>query len=183
MAFKLMRELVFKWPVKVMEPDPESPGQYVEKTFTAIMAIIDPEKVKASNEKRLQILSENAIEKDFAKLKKLQARLAKHDEEAMREVLRGWKTCSTRTTSRFPTMPRPSAWSMASTASGSPCRRPMPKRSARTGHAWETEGSGRALGASSPRPRRSVPTGRHSAVRRRAVRPDGRDPQDQAQGT
>ncbi|WP_337267058.1 hypothetical protein [Oryzifoliimicrobium ureilyticus] len=106
--FKLSSELTFPWPVKVIEPNPEKPGELVEHTFTVMFAFIDPEVSKASASKRREITdrlsdaASKAVEIDQADLKvahdaaeeirKIQDELRDHDRDALFSVLRGFET-------------------------------------------------------------------------------------------
>lgn len=88
--FKVMSTLTFPWPVKVIEPDLSDAGALVEHTFTARFKILPPERIKASNAKRLAILEKTKTETALRKLKQIQAELEAHDRAAVFEVLAGW---------------------------------------------------------------------------------------------
>ncbi|WP_440410619.1 phage tail assembly chaperone [Neorhizobium petrolearium] len=90
MAFKLFSTLTFRWPVKVMEPDPKRPGKHVEHEFEAIYKILPPEQIEASVEKRKAILAKIQPETSLDEMKLIQTELEAHDFEALREVLDGW---------------------------------------------------------------------------------------------
>lgn len=91
MTFKLSTEVTFPWPVKVIEPNPEKPGEKIERVFTAIFALIDPDEAKASEEARLNILRQTKAESKAKELRAIQEQLDLHDRVALRGVLRGWE--------------------------------------------------------------------------------------------
>lgn len=89
--FKVSSTLTFPWPVKVIEPDTDNAGVLVEHTFTASFKILSPERIKASNDRRLAILEKTKAETSLKKLKQIQAELDAHDRRAVFEVLAGWE--------------------------------------------------------------------------------------------
>ena len=89
--FKVSSTLTFPWPVKVIEPDPDNAGTLVEREFTARFKILSPERIKASNSKRMAILEKTKSETALKKLKQIQAELEAHDRSAVLEVLDGWQ--------------------------------------------------------------------------------------------
>ena len=108
MTFKLSTELVFPWPVTVLEPSQTNPGKLEEKTFTGVFAIIAPEQAKARDEARKQIGREIAALQQkladvraedgehaapglFDEITALEQKLTDHDTLAAREVFRGWR--------------------------------------------------------------------------------------------
>lgn len=91
MTFKLSTEVTFPWPVKVIEPNPEKAGEKIERVFTAIFALIDPDEAKASEEARLNILRQMKTDTKVKELRAIQEQLDLHDRVALRAVLRGWE--------------------------------------------------------------------------------------------
>lgn len=107
MAFKPSSELVFPWPVKVIEPDQANPGKLVEHDFTGLFAIIPPEQARARDEARLEIIKKiDALRQKVAasgiavnspadlpidEIAALEKELSGHDVQAVREVFRGWR--------------------------------------------------------------------------------------------
>lgn len=100
MTFKLFSELTFTWPAKVKEPDPKKPGKHILHEFEVVFAILPPEKIKASAEGRREILKKmdrptvdadgNEEPMGLDEMKLIQAELKAHDEEALKEIIRGW---------------------------------------------------------------------------------------------
>lgn len=89
--FKLSTELTFRWPIKPIEPDPENPGKLIEREFTGIFKIIAPEKAKASDEARREILKRATADATVETLTKANDDLKAHDLAAARDVLTGWE--------------------------------------------------------------------------------------------
>lgn len=50
--FTLVHDLTVWWPVKVIEPDPEKPGSYLEQTFDVLLEILDRDYAKERDELR-----------------------------------------------------------------------------------------------------------------------------------
>ncbi|TWC85657.1 tail assembly chaperone [Rhizobium sp. SJZ105] len=90
MAFKLSQELTFRWPVKVIEPDPHTPGKLIEQEFTAHFAIIAPDRAKARDAERLALFEQVKPETEGQELRDINKRIEKHDFESLTDVLRGW---------------------------------------------------------------------------------------------
>jgi hypothetical protein len=91
MTFKLSSELTFPWPVKVIEPDPDKAGEKIERVFTAIFVMLDPDEAKASDETRSNILRQVKPDLKAKELRAIQEQLELHDRVALRRVLKGWK--------------------------------------------------------------------------------------------
>ncbi|CAD7055461.1 hypothetical protein RHAB21_00722 [Pseudorhizobium halotolerans] len=91
MGFKLKKELIFPWPVKVIEPDPDNAGKHLEREFTALFAIIDPKDAKAAEEKRRKIVAQITPELSLDELKVIQAEVDAHDLAAIKQVMKGWQ--------------------------------------------------------------------------------------------
>lgn len=90
MTFKLSSEVVFPWPVKVLEPNPDKPGEKIERVFTATFVLIDPDEAKASELERLDILKQAKTDTKAKELRAIQEQLEFHDRNALRRVLKGW---------------------------------------------------------------------------------------------
>lgn len=109
MSFKLSTELVFPWPVTVLEPSHDEPGKLEEKTFTGVFALVSPEKAKARDDARKEIGRQisalqgriataraegdeaTALDGVFEEITALEEKLSDHDTLAARDVFRGWK--------------------------------------------------------------------------------------------
>lgn len=91
MAFKLSSELTFKWPVKVLEPDPGTPGKLIEREFIALFAIIDPARAKETDKERAALFEQIKPDMDIKDLKAVQDLIEAHDFKALSDVLRGWE--------------------------------------------------------------------------------------------
>lgn len=89
--FKVVANLLFWWPVKVLEPDPDKPGKLVEKTFEAQLQLIDEDEAKTSAEVRRKILAKLTPDLGEDELKVLNEELEAHDKLALRRVLVGWR--------------------------------------------------------------------------------------------
>lgn len=89
--FKLSSEFTFRWPIKPIEPDPETPGKLIEHEFTGIFRIISPERAMASEEARRKIIKLATADANIETLTKVNADLKAHDLKAVREVLIGWE--------------------------------------------------------------------------------------------
>lgn len=89
--FKVVPNLTFWWPVKVLEPDPERPGKLVTQEFEAEFKLLDREEAKASAEKRRQIMARVSPDLDEETLKAIADELDAHDKAAVRRVLVDWR--------------------------------------------------------------------------------------------
>lgn len=89
--FKVVPNLTFWWPVKVLEPDPDKPGKLAEATFEAEFKLLDRAEAKASAEARRQIMARFSPDLDEAALKALADELDAHDKAAVRRVLVNWR--------------------------------------------------------------------------------------------
>lgn len=89
--FKLSSELTFRWPIKPIEPDPESPGMLIERKFIGIFKTIAPKKAKASDKARREILKRATADATVETLTQANADLSAHDLAAVRDVLIGWE--------------------------------------------------------------------------------------------
>ncbi|WP_026784213.1 phage tail assembly chaperone [Pleomorphomonas koreensis] len=89
--FKVVSNLTFWWPVKVLEPDPDRPGKLQEQEFEAEFRLIDRAETKASAEARRQIMARVSPDLDEATLKAVADELEAHDKAAVRRVLVGWR--------------------------------------------------------------------------------------------
>lgn len=89
--FKLSSELTFRWPIKPIEPDPENPGQLIEREFIGIFKIVEPEKAKTTDEARREIMKRATDDATIETLTKANADLKAHDFHAVRDVLTGWE--------------------------------------------------------------------------------------------
>lgn len=89
--FKLVSNLTCWWPVKVMEPDPDKPGKYIERQFEAEFTVLDREESKRIDDIRSEMLK--VFESDLSEdgLKKGQAELDAYDVNAFRRVLKDWR--------------------------------------------------------------------------------------------
>ncbi len=103
--FKLVSNLTCWWPVKVMEPDPDKPGKYIERQFEAEFIVLDREESQRIDDLRAELLKafEKAVERTEdgkapadveAKLKAAQAELDAYDINAFRRVLKNWRGIS-----------------------------------------------------------------------------------------
>lgn len=89
--FKVVPNLTFWWPVKVLEPDPERPGKLIEQEFEAEFRLLDRKETKASAETRRQIMARLSPDLDEASLKAIADELEAHDEGTVRRVLVNWR--------------------------------------------------------------------------------------------
>lgn len=100
--FKLVSNLTCWWPVKVIEPDSDKPGHYIERQFEAEFVVLDREESKRIDDLRTELLKgfEKAVERTEdgkapadveEKLKKAQAELDAFDINAFRRVLKDWR--------------------------------------------------------------------------------------------
>jgi hypothetical protein len=89
--FKVVPNLTFWWPVKVLEPDPEQPGKLIEQEFQAEFKLLDRNEAKASAEARRQIMARVSPDLDEAALKAVADELEAHDKRAVRQVLVDWR--------------------------------------------------------------------------------------------
>lgn len=89
--FKVVPNLTFWWPVKVLEPDPEQPGKLVAQEFEAEFRLIADGEVKASAEARRQIVARFSPDLDEEALTTLNDELENHDKAALRRVLVNWR--------------------------------------------------------------------------------------------
>ncbi|SEH22528.1 hypothetical protein [Rhizobium sp. NFR12] len=90
--FKLSSELTFPWPVKVIEPNPGSPGELIEREFEVIFAILDPEVGRKRTAERRAILAKMTPGMELDELKVIQEEIHAHDQTALQEVIRGWSS-------------------------------------------------------------------------------------------
>lgn len=89
--FKLVRNLTFWWPVKVIEPDPTHAGKTIEYQFEAEFEILDRDEDKRVKAKRTELLgqlSKNSSEENIAKV---EAELDALDEGTFRRAIRNWR--------------------------------------------------------------------------------------------
>lgn len=89
--FKLVANLTCWWPVKIMEPDSDRPGKYIEREFEVEFQILDREETRRIDDLRVELLK--TAEKDTSDegLRKSQAELDAYDMKAFRRVLKNWR--------------------------------------------------------------------------------------------
>lgn len=100
--FVFSEKLTFWWPVKVLEPDPESSGTKVEGEFEALFELMDPDEQKAADKERLAILKQITPELSDDKIDQLQKKLDAHDSKTLRKVLKGWRGLGVSPTEELP---------------------------------------------------------------------------------
>ena len=89
--FKVVPNLTFWWPVKVLEPDPDKPGKLIEQAFEAEFKLLERSEAKASAEARRQIMARVSPDLDEETLKAIADELEAHDKAAVRRVLVDWR--------------------------------------------------------------------------------------------
>lgn len=89
--FKLVPNLTCWWPVKVMEPDPNKPGGYVEYDFEVEFIILNREDLKAADDARNDILKMADRDSSDEGLRRAQLALDEHDMKSFRRVLKNWR--------------------------------------------------------------------------------------------
>lgn len=89
--FKVVPNLTFWWPVKVLEPDPEQPGKLIEQEFQAEFKLLDDNEAKASAEVRRQIVARFSPDLDDQALQAVTDELEAHERASVRRVLVGWR--------------------------------------------------------------------------------------------
>ncbi len=89
--FKVVPNLTFWWPVKVLEPDPEQPGKLAEREFEAEFKLLDDKEAKASAEARRLIVARFSPDLDDKGLQAVTDELEAHDKAALRRVLTDWR--------------------------------------------------------------------------------------------
>lgn len=88
--FKLSHEVIFSWPVKVIEPDPSKAGRLLEHVFEATFAIVAPETNRARDDERKAILARMVGDTPIDELKAIEKELDEHDFSTLKTYLRGW---------------------------------------------------------------------------------------------
>lgn len=89
--FKFSEKLNFKWPVKVIEPHPDIPGELIEHEFIALFEVMPPEESDAMTAARRKIEKKVTPDMTEAQLDKVQKELDEHDLKTLKRVLRGWE--------------------------------------------------------------------------------------------
>ncbi|OJF90630.1 hypothetical protein AX761_23310 [Rhizobium sp. 58] len=87
--FKMVKTLTAWWPVKVYEPDPEKPGQFVEFAFEAEFEILDRNDVKRNADERAVIFAE--AEQTGADFDAIQQRLEALELKIFQRTIRNWR--------------------------------------------------------------------------------------------
>lgn len=81
----------FWWPVKVVEPHPETPGTFVEREFEAQFVMLDPVQARASLKARSAIIARITADLTEAEADELQDQLDLHDRGMTLKVLKNWR--------------------------------------------------------------------------------------------
>ncbi|TBB53397.1 hypothetical protein ELH44_06820 [Rhizobium ruizarguesonis] len=89
--FTLVHDLTVWWPVKVIEPDPEKPGSYVEQTFDVLLEILDRDYAKERDELRGELLKSAEKDSSEENLKHVQAELENFDTASFTRVIKDWR--------------------------------------------------------------------------------------------
>lgn len=88
--FKFTPNLTFWWPVKVIEPNPDKPGELTEHEFQAQFEMLPPDEAKASAKKRQAIAAKISPDLNDSQIEDIQTELDEHDRSGVLRVLRGW---------------------------------------------------------------------------------------------
>lgn len=89
--FKLVRNLTFWWPVKVIEPDPFNPGKTIEYQFEAEFEILDRDEDKRVKAKRAELLARLSKDSSETNIAQVEAELEALDEGSFRRAIRNWR--------------------------------------------------------------------------------------------
>ncbi len=89
--FKLVQNLTVWWPVKVIEPDPEKPGSFVEHTFEVELEILDRDYSKNRDAMRVELLKTAEADPSEENLKRVQAELDAFDTASFTRVVKNWR--------------------------------------------------------------------------------------------
>lgn len=89
--FTLVKTLTTWWPVTVYEPDPQTPGTFLEQSFEVEMEILDDDDVKAHRDARMAVLAAAAADTSESGLAKTQQALEELDRNWFLRVVRNWR--------------------------------------------------------------------------------------------
>lgn len=89
--FRMVKTLTAWWPVKVYEPDLETPGTFAESTFDIEFEILDRNEVKRNNDARNAIFAEAEASTSDNKLEEAQQKLEELELKIFQRVVRNWR--------------------------------------------------------------------------------------------
>lgn len=88
--FVLRKNLTCRWPVKVIEPHPEKPGETLESEFTIDFLIIDRDQQEANDRRREELLEKLQKETDADAIKAVRDQINAFAAERYVEAIKGW---------------------------------------------------------------------------------------------
>lgn len=89
--FKLVRNLTFWWPVKIIEPDPDQPGKFMTHQFEAEFLISDREEDKKIKAQREAILKRAGADQSEENLAKCEEELEALNDGTFRRAIQNWR--------------------------------------------------------------------------------------------
>ena len=89
--FKLVQNLTVWWPVKVIEPNPEKPGSFVEHSFEVELEILDRDYSKNRDAMRVELLKKAEADPSEENLKRVQGELDAFDTASFTRVVKNWR--------------------------------------------------------------------------------------------
>ncbi|WP_043062097.1 hypothetical protein [Brucella anthropi] len=89
--FKFTPNLTFWWPVKVIEPNPDAPGKFVEHEFKAQFEMLPPDDAKSAAKERAAIVAKIVPDLSDEQTEAIQSELDEHDRKQVQRVLRNWE--------------------------------------------------------------------------------------------
>ncbi len=88
--FKFSTNITFWWPVKVIEPNPNEAGKFIEHEFKAKFEMLPPDEGKTSAKARQAIVSKITPDLSDDEVEAIQSELDEHDLNLLLRTLRGW---------------------------------------------------------------------------------------------
>lgn len=89
--FKMVKTLTAWWPVKVYEPDPEKPGQFVEHSFEIEFEILDRDQVDEHARQRAAIFDDAEGEPSPERLREIERKLDERQTKEFQRCVRNWR--------------------------------------------------------------------------------------------
>ncbi|WP_158513628.1 hypothetical protein [Brucella inopinata] len=77
--------------MKVIEPNPDAPGKFVEHEFKAQFEMLPPDDAKSAAKERAAIVAKIVSDLSDEQTEAIQSELDEHDRKQVQRVLRNWE--------------------------------------------------------------------------------------------